>query len=94
MNVQVPIQSNSIAIRRKSITNNLNNELLIELLNFTGSSKFSSNLLENHQSSLEQLVHRDRNHPSVIMWSIANEPSADNIKASTYFGYDCDILSH
>ncbi|XP_032306091.1 beta-glucuronidase isoform X3 [Drosophila ananassae] len=31
-------------------------------------------LLENHMSVLEQLIHRDKNHPSVIAWSVANEP--------------------
>ncbi len=30
--------------------------------------------LANHQSCLTELIRRDRNHPSVICWSIANEP--------------------
>lgn len=35
---------------------------------------------------MEQLIHRDRNHPSVIMWSIANEPRSDVSNAYWYFG--------
>ena len=31
--------------------------------------------LEHHREVLAQLIQRDRNHPSVIMWSIANEPA-------------------
>jgi beta-glucuronidase len=30
--------------------------------------------LENHKRALTELIARDRNHPSVICWSIANEP--------------------
>lgn len=46
---------------------------------------FSQILLEKHKSSIEQLIHRDRNHPSVIMWSIANEPRTGKMVASPYF---------
>ena len=30
--------------------------------------------LKNHKKALKELVDRDYNHPSVIMWSVANEP--------------------
>ena len=33
------------------------------------------NGLSHHREVLAQLIERDRNHPSVIMWSIANEPA-------------------
>ncbi|XP_011179547.2 beta-glucuronidase [Zeugodacus cucurbitae] len=46
---------------------------------------FEPLLLRNHKSSLEQLIHRDRNHASVIMWSIANEPRSANPQADKYF---------
>lgn len=49
---------------------------------------FTPALLEKHKSSIEQLFLRDRNHPSVIMWSIANEPRTNLINADTYFGQD------
>ncbi|XP_054741321.1 beta-glucuronidase-like isoform X1 [Anastrepha obliqua] len=42
-------------------------------------------LLRNHKSSLEQLIHRDRNHASVVMWSIANEPRSAHAQADKYF---------
>jgi beta-glucuronidase len=35
-------------------------------------------LLENHRRALSDLIERDRNHPSVILWSIANEPNLWN----------------
>ncbi|KAH8283558.1 hypothetical protein KR018_006458 [Drosophila ironensis] len=46
---------------------------------------YSSELLRKHKSSLEQLIHRDRNHPSVVMWSIANEPRTGEMMAESYF---------
>ncbi|XP_032596877.1 beta-glucuronidase isoform X3 [Drosophila grimshawi] len=48
---------------------------------------FNQVLLGKHKSSLEQLVHRDRNHPSVVMWSIANEPRTGQLNADTYFQF-------
>ncbi len=32
-------------------------------------------LLENHRRALSELIERDRNHPSVVAWSLANEPN-------------------
>jgi beta-glucuronidase len=32
-------------------------------------------LLENHKKSIRELIERDKNHPSVISWSITNEPN-------------------
>ena len=47
---------------------------------------FSSNqLLQNHQNSIRELLQRDRNRPSTVMWSIANEPDSSNGKATEYF---------
>lgn len=48
---------------------------------------FEPQLLENHMSALEQLIHRDRNHASVIAWSIANEPRTKKKSAEDYFGW-------
>lgn len=47
---------------------------------------FSPQLLINHKSALEQLIMRDRNHPSVVMWSMANEPDVNSAQATPYFG--------
>ncbi|XP_055594703.1 beta-glucuronidase isoform X2 [Uranotaenia lowii] len=46
---------------------------------------YSQILLEKHKASIEQLIHRDRNHPSVVMWSIANEPRTAQFAADAYF---------
>jgi beta-glucuronidase len=35
-------------------------------------------LLENHKRVMKELIARDRNHPSVISWSTANEPNLWN----------------
>ncbi|KAL4715427.1 hypothetical protein ACJJTC_015330 [Scirpophaga incertulas] len=37
---------------------------------------YSEELLMKHKESLTEMIRRDRNHPSVIMWSVANEPQA------------------
>ena len=34
---------------------------------------------------VQELISRDKNHPSVIMWSLANEPHSDNAVAPSFF---------
>ncbi len=34
----------------------------------------TSKTLQNHKNMLSELINRDRNHPSVICWSVGNEP--------------------
>ncbi|MCA9883084.1 MAG: beta-glucuronidase [Anaerolineae bacterium] len=43
-------------------------------LNFFGSDDDVATRLAMCKQQLEELVARDKNHPSVIMWSVANEP--------------------
>lgn len=38
-----------------------------------------------HQSAIRELIARDKNHPSVVMWCIANEPDSNPDKAYDYF---------
>ena len=38
-----------------------------------------------HLRAIEELIARDKNHPSVVMWSIANEPDANQQGARDYF---------
>jgi beta-glucuronidase len=38
-----------------------------------------------HAQAIRELVERDRNHPSVVLWSIANEPESDTDEACDYF---------
>ncbi|GBP32758.1 Beta-glucuronidase [Eumeta japonica] len=47
---------------------------------------FTDSLLEKHKQSLTELIKRDKNHPSVVMWSIANEPRTQHKAADAYFG--------
>lgn len=47
---------------------------------------FTVALLQKHQRSLHELILRDRNYASVVMWSIANEPRSATNGADWYFG--------
>ena len=38
-----------------------------------------------HEQHLRELITRDKNHPSVVMWSIANEPASNEDGAREYF---------
>lgn len=40
---------------------------------------------EVHAQAIRELVARDKNHPSVVLWSIANEPEAHTDSAREYF---------
>eukprot|EP00094_Tigriopus_californicus_P005011 TCALIF_04825-PA protein Name:"Similar to Gusb Beta-glucuronidase (Mus musculus)" AED:0.10 eAED:0.10 QI:0/0/0/0.71/1/1/7/0/1725 len=46
---------------------------------------FSDKLLKNHKFALRELIQRDKNRPSVVMWSIANEPRSNKKSAEPYF---------
>ena len=41
--------------------------------------------LEHHKDVMKELVQRDKNHPSVVMWSVANEPNTQYEEADPYF---------
>ncbi|KAI4881400.1 hypothetical protein NFI96_010137 [Prochilodus magdalenae] len=46
---------------------------------------FGNESLTHHLVVMEELVRRDKNHPSVVMWSVANEPAAEMPPAGFYF---------
>merc|ERR1719234_1051929 len=52
---------------------------------------FGQQLLENHKQAITELVARDKNHPSVVMWSIANEPVSFVPSAGDYFA---EVAAH
>ena len=40
---------------------------------------------EAHEQVIAELVKRDKNHPSVVMWVVANEPASHEEGAHEYF---------
>ena len=42
-------------------------------------------LLKNHKQALEEMITRDKNHASVIAWSILNEPQCSSEGTAEYF---------
>ncbi|KAF2892617.1 hypothetical protein ILUMI_13557 [Ignelater luminosus] len=54
----------------------------------------SVSLIKNHKNSLLELIQRDKNRPSVIMWSIANEPESDTLISDTYFEEITQFVRH
>lgn len=39
---------------------------------------------EHHEEMIRAMIDRDKNHPCVVMWSIANEPDTGNFPQSAY----------
>nr|XP_057943998.1 beta-glucuronidase [Doryrhamphus excisus] len=46
---------------------------------------FGNASLAHHLDVMDELVRRDKNHPSVVMWSVANEPASEMAPADFYF---------
>jgi beta-glucuronidase len=46
---------------------------------------FNDDTRSAHAQHLRELIARDKNHPSVVMWCIANEPAANEDGARKYF---------
>ncbi|XP_013875102.1 beta-glucuronidase [Austrofundulus limnaeus] len=46
---------------------------------------FGNASLAHHLTVMDELIRRDKNHPSVVMWSVANEPAAEMPPAELYF---------
>lgn len=40
--------------------------------------------MQHHLQVMEELVRRDKNHPAVVMWSVANEPTS-SLKPAGYY---------
>ena len=52
------------------------NEIPAVGLDFEAAEERSAAWLEQSKAALRELIARDRNHPSTILWSVANEPLA------------------
>jgi beta-glucuronidase len=50
-----------------------------------GADTINDRTREVHAQAIRELVARDKNHPSVVIWSIANEPESDTQAAEDYF---------
>ncbi|GKQ41964.1 beta-glucuronidase [Streptomyces sp. A012304] len=46
---------------------------------------FGGTTRDVHAQHLRELIERDKNHPSVVMWSLANEPASNEDGAREYF---------
>ncbi|WP_312171019.1 beta-glucuronidase [Microbacterium sp.] len=44
-----------------------------------------------HAQAIRELIARDKNHPSVVLWSIANEPESETEAAEEYFAPLFDV---
>ncbi|CAG2166055.1 unnamed protein product [Oppiella nova] len=50
-----------------------------------GLHAFNDVLLGKHLALITEMIQRDKNRPSVVMWSVANEPLSDQKEAEDYF---------
>lgn len=46
------------------------------------------------QQYIRELIDRDKNHPSVILWSLANEPHTARPEARAAYGFDFTVPDH
>ncbi|HEL2033435.1 TPA: beta-glucuronidase [Streptococcus suis] len=66
-------------------------QLFNAALNLTGDSEEAKNTWEvmqtkeAHELVIDELIARDKNHPSVVMWVVANEPAGHEKGARAYF---------
>lgn len=47
--------------------------------------KINNKTKEHHIEIMDELIQRDKNHPCVVMWSVANEPASWEDNARPYF---------
>lgn len=58
----------------------------IKFDNTFGPDTINEETQEVHAQAIRELIARDKNHPCVVMWSVANEPAAHQDGADDYFG--------
>jgi beta-glucuronidase len=46
------------------------------------------------QQMIREIIDRDKNHPSVIMWSVANEPHTSKPEARAAYNRDFTVIEH
>nr|XP_025130965.1 beta-glucuronidase isoform X2 [Bubalus bubalis]XP_025130966.1 beta-glucuronidase isoform X2 [Bubalus bubalis]XP_025130967.1 beta-glucuronidase isoform X2 [Bubalus bubalis] len=55
---------------------------------------FSNVSLQHHLEVMEEMIRRDKNHPAVVMWSLANEPASFLKPAGYYFKLNTGVGCH
>lgn len=65
--------------------------MIIDECPAVNTQKYNDGLLQNHKKSLTELINRDKNRPSVIMWSASNEPSTQYNESGPYYK---EIIAH
>lgn len=65
----------------------------IPAVGLTFDSKYIDRHLELCQQYMRELISRDKNHPSVIMWSMANEPKSST-RSNTFFRSIYDLAKN
>ncbi|XP_056637593.1 beta-glucuronidase-like [Diorhabda sublineata] len=59
--------------------------MILDEVPAVNTENYNDELLENHKRSLTELYHRDKNRPSVVVWSIANEPRTQVTESEDYY---------
>ncbi|XP_066154717.1 beta-glucuronidase-like isoform X4 [Euwallacea fornicatus] len=59
--------------------------MVIDEVPAVNTQDYNKELLENHKRSLTELHKRDKNRPSVVLWSIANEPVIGEPVSEDYY---------
>lgn len=82
--------ANGIVVIDETAAVGLNLQLAGGLFQSGKKSTFSGDTIndetrEVHAQAIRELVARDKNHPSVVLWSIANEPESDSAESHDYF---------
>ena len=78
------------------------NEIPAVGLNFADGAEANAQRLDQAMRQIRELIARDKNHPSTIMWNIANEPFAGSfdesqpeaVEAGTWFFRELDAEAH
>ncbi|KAJ8974536.1 hypothetical protein NQ317_009103 [Molorchus minor] len=69
----------------------LADSLGIMIIDETPAVDTGADLLRNHKQSITELISRDKNRPSVVMWSAANEPSTGDEASEDYYR---EVIAH
>jgi hypothetical protein len=53
---------------------------------------FSQATLAHHKQVMFEMIRRDKNHPSVVMWSVANEPASNLARNTIVYNDDMNVI--